>query len=106
MAKKSSKSNRRSQKGKTRPSKQAAASAEHSTSRRKTRSKGNVTMPFERRNYLLMGAGILCIVLGYVIMRMENEMDGFISLYVAPLIILFGYMEIIYAVVWRKKEEG
>ena len=46
------------------------------------------------------------IVGGYVIMRMENEMDGFISLYVAPLILLAGYLEVIYAILWRPAKES
>jgi hypothetical protein len=38
-------------------------------------------------------------------MRWENEVDGFISLYVAPLMILGGYLEIIWAIMWRPKAE-
>ncbi len=48
--------------------------------------------------------GIVLVVFGYFIMRMENEVDGIISLYVAPLIILGGYLEIIYAILWRPKQ--
>jgi hypothetical protein len=60
---------------------------------------------FHRRNYVLMLAGVLAVVVGYVMMRLENEVDGFLSLYVAPVIILGGYLEIIYAILWRPKEE-
>ncbi len=60
-------------------------------------------MVFTRRNYVLMLAGVAAVVAGYVLMRMENEVDGFISLYVAPLVILGGYLEIIYAILWRPK---
>ena len=35
-------------------------------------------------------------------MRLENEVDGILSLYVAPLLILGGYLEIIYAILWRR----
>jgi len=62
-------------------------------------------MVFSRRNYVLMLAGVLVVVFGYFIMRMENEVDGVISLYIAPLLILGGYLEIIYAILWRPKEE-
>lgn len=62
-------------------------------------------MVFTRRNYLLLLLGVALVVVGYVIMRIENEVDGFISLYVAPLLILGGYLEIIYAVLWRPKAE-
>lgn len=63
-------------------------------------------MVFERRNYMLLLLGIALVVVGYVIMRMENEVDGFISLYIAPLMILGGYLEIIYAILWRPKVDG
>ena len=52
-----------------------------------------------------MLAGVVLVIFGYVIMRVENEVDGFISLYVAPLLILGGYLEIIYAILWRKADQ-
>ena len=61
-------------------------------------------MVFTRRNYVLLIAGVLAVVLGYALMRVENEVDGFISLYVAPLLILGGYLEVIFAILWRPKE--
>lgn len=62
-------------------------------------------MPFERRNYLLLLLGLAIVALGYIIMRVENEMDGFWSLYVSPLILLAGYLEIAYAIIWRPRTE-
>ncbi len=61
---------------------------------------------FVRKNYLLLIVGVLLVVFGYVIMALENEVDGFISLYVAPIIILAGYLEIIYAILWRPRESA
>lgn len=61
-------------------------------------------MLFTRQNYLLMLLGVLAVVIGYTAMRIENEVDGFISLYVAPLLILGGYLEIIYAILHRPKQ--
>ena len=58
-------------------------------------------MVFTRRNYTLLFIGLALIVVGYVVMRLENAVDGFISLYVAPLLILGGYLEIMYAIMWR-----
>ena len=66
-------------------------------------SKRASNMVFTRRNYILLLLGVLAIVVGYIMMRLENEVDGFISLYVAPLVILGGYLEIIYAILWRPK---
>lgn len=74
------------------------------TQRRSRRSRGGSrggALVFARRNYLLLIAGVLVVALGYVIMALEGEVDGFLSLYVAPLLILGGYLEIIYAILWR-----
>ena len=60
-------------------------------------------MLFSAHNYALIGLGLLAIVIGYAAMRIENEVDGLISLYIAPLLILAGYLEIIYAILWRPK---
>lgn len=60
---------------------------------------------FTRRNYVLMIAGVLAVVLGYALMGIENELNGFISLYLAPVIILGGYLEIIYAILWKPGEK-
>ena len=61
------------------------------------------TPVFARRNYVLLGIGLALIVLGYVLMRAENEVDGVLSLFVAPVLLLAGYLEIIYAILWRER---
>ena len=63
-------------------------------------------MVLSSRNYQLMMLGVALVVIGYAMMRIENEVDGFISLYVAPLIILGGYLEIIYAILWRPRAKS
>lgn len=55
-------------------------------------------MVFDRKNYVLLLIGVAAILIGYVMMRLDNRVDGFVSLYVAPLIILGGYLEIIWAI--------
>ncbi len=75
------------------------------TPQRKTRrARGparSTEMIFRRRNYVLLAVGVAAIVVGYLMMGLENEVKGFISLYVAPLLILAGYLEVIYAILWR-----
>ena len=61
---------------------------------------------FARTNYLILTASVVFIVLGYAIMRVENAVDGFLSLYVAPLMILGGYLGVIAAILWRPKEDA
>lgn len=61
-------------------------------------------MVFARTNYLILLASIALVVVGYTIMRIENEVDGLISLVVAPLLILGGYLGVVAAILWRPKE--
>lgn len=51
-----------------------------------------------------MIAGVLAVVVGYAMMAVEGALYGFISLYVAPIVILGGYLEIIYAILWQPEE--
>lgn len=60
---------------------------------------------FERRNYLLLLIGVALIVVGFTAMYLENQYQGFISLYVSPILIIGGYAEIIYALLWSPSEE-
>ena len=59
---------------------------------------------FERRNYLLLLIGVAFIVVGFTAMYLESAYQGFISLYVSPLLIVGGYAEIIYALLWSPSE--
>lgn len=77
-----------------------------SSSRRQRGKSRSESMVFDRRNYQLLLLGLALVVVGYVVMRVENEVDGFVSLYVAPLMILGGYLEIIYAILWRPSRDG
>ncbi|MEF8815918.1 MAG: DUF3098 domain-containing protein [Salinibacter sp.] len=60
---------------------------------------------FENWNYMLLLIGVALIVTGFVTMYLENAYQGFISLYVSPVLILGGYAEIIYALLWAPGEE-
>ena len=63
-------------------------------------------MPFGVRNYQLMVACLVVVAIGYIIMAVEGEVDGFLSLYVSPLILLAGYLGIIYAIIYREKPQA
>jgi hypothetical protein len=81
-----------------------AKSATRRTPRRTRMGARSGRMIFTRRNYTLLIVGVVFVVFGYTIMRIENDVHGFISLYVAPLLILGGYLEVIYAILWRPKD--
>lgn len=72
------------------------------SSKRRSRS---ASLIFERRNYLLLLVGVLLIVVGFLTMYLENAFEGFLSLYVSPILIVGGYAEIIYAILWWPDEE-
>ena len=81
-----------------------AKSSKRSSKAQNSRHRGE-TMVFDRRNYMLLSLGVAAIIVGFAIMRIENAVDGFLSLYVAPLLLLGGYLEIIYAILWRPKRK-
>ena len=62
-------------------------------------------MPFEAMNYRLLLGAVGLIVLGYALMLIDNAtsdnpVDSALSLVVAPLLLLFGYVGAIGAVLW------
>lgn len=63
------------------------------------------TLVFETRNYLLLLVGVALIAIGFTVMHLENQYQGFVSLYVSPILIVGGYAEIIYALLWSPSEE-
>ncbi|TVQ67918.1 MAG: DUF3098 domain-containing protein [Balneolaceae bacterium] len=58
-------------------------------------------MIFTSANYRLLGIGIVFIIAGFTAMRIENEVYGLISLYISPVVILAGYIVIIFAILRR-----
>ncbi len=76
--------------------------------RRRRKSRKPSPMVFTQKDYILIVVGIVVVIIGYTIMRIENEVDGFISLNVAPILILGGYLEVMYAIFYREKpaEDG
>jgi len=61
-------------------------------------------MLFSALNYKLMGAGVLMVIIGFTAMYIENEVHGFISLYISPVVILGGYLTVMIAILKRDKD--
>ena len=76
------------------------------TSRAEARStRGVTTMPFSRMNYVLLLGAVGLILLGYTVMLVDNAtsdnpVDSALSLVVAPLLLLGGYLGVAAAVLW------
>lgn len=59
-----------------------------------SRQKKEITFPFEKQNFVIIGAGIIVLILGYFLMS-QNSVDGFLPTVVAPIVLIFGYCVII-----------
>jgi len=78
----------------------------HPTKRSRPVPTGLVNIPLAYVEWLLlMIAGLVVVGIGYAIMAAEQEVDGFLSLYVSPILLMVGYLEIIYAIVWRQRDD-
>ena len=65
-------------------------------------------LPFGRMNYLLLGLGVFIIALGFFLMSLDDFVDATqfsISLYIAPVVVVAGFIEIIYAIMYQPKQE-
>jgi hypothetical protein len=61
------------------------------------------SMPLQRENYFLIGIGFAVILLGYLLIGIERDVDGFLSLNVSPILIIGGFIWIIYAILYKPK---
>lgn len=61
-------------------------------------------MLFTLQNYKIMGIGVLLVFIGFTGMYLENEVRGFVSLYISPIIIMGGYLTVIVAILKREKK--
>ena len=74
------------------------------TKRTVTKQKKEITFPLEKENFVIIGAGIVVIILGYILMS-QNSVDGFLPTVIAPIVLLLGYCVIIpYGILKRSKK--
>jgi len=67
---------------------------------------GREALVFQKWNYVLLLIGIALIAVGFSAMALENQFEGFISLYLSPILVVGGYAEIVYAILWRPDAEA
>ena len=59
---------------------------------------------YDKENYVLFGAGIITIILGYIIMAI-GDTYSFQSLSLAPVLLFFGYIILVpIALLYKKKK--
>jgi hypothetical protein len=54
----------------------------------------HIHISLTKKNYMIIGLGILLIVIGYVLMA-ANSVDGFLPTVVAPILLVAGYCVVI-----------
>lgn len=60
-------------------------------------------LPFGRKNYLLMIIGVFTLVLGFIIMSLDNEQHGFgfLGLTLGPIVVMAGFIIEIFAILHK-----
>ena len=70
-----------------------------------SRQKKEFSFPLKRENFTIIGAGILLLLIGYVLMS-QNSVDGFMPTVVAPILLVLGYCVVIpYGILKKEKSE-
>lgn len=55
-------------------------------------------MIFSSWNYKILALGFFLVIAGFTAMYLENEVNGFISLYISPIVIMAGYVAVIVSI--------
>jgi len=61
----------------------------------------NLKWPYKTKNYVLFGAGVFVIIVGYLTMYL-GEVDSFQSLVLSPMLLLIGYLVLIPYALFKK----
>ncbi|MDA0194308.1 MAG: DUF3098 domain-containing protein [Bacteroidetes bacterium] len=69
--------------------------------------KDNNTLPFRRKNYIIMIAGVLILILGYIIMSLDQEEYGFgfLGLTLGPIVVMAGFIIGLFAILYKPKQD-
>lgn len=63
-------------------------------SKRQKKELSHLHFAMTSKNYLIIGAGILLIIIGYFLMS-ANSVDGFLPTIVAPILLIIGYCVVV-----------
>ena len=62
-------------------------------------------LPFEKMNYILFGISLVVIAVGYIALA-QKPYNSFVSLNIAPVLLVLGYVFLIpYSILYRKREK-
>ena len=65
-------------------------------------------LPFGKKNYLLMLTGIGVLILGFVLMSLDNEEFGFgfLGLTLGPIVVMAGFIIGFFAILHKPKDNS
>lgn len=60
-------------------------------------------LPFGRKNYQWMIIGVVTLVVGFIVMSLDNQQHGFgiLGLTIGPVIVMAGFVIEIYAILLK-----
>ncbi|MEI9920019.1 MAG: DUF3098 domain-containing protein [Bacteroidota bacterium] len=63
-------------------------------------------LPFGKKNYQLMVAGLVIITLGFIIMTLDREPHGFgfLGITLSPIVVLTGFVVEVFAILYTPKD--
>lgn len=72
-------------------------------SKKQRKEQSHLHFAMTSKNYMIIGAGILTIIIGYVFMS-ENSVSGFLPTVIAPILLIFGYCVLVpFGILYKDK---
>jgi len=64
-------------------------------------------LPFGKSNYILMLAGIATLIIGFVVMSLDQEEYGFglLGITIGPIIVMMGFIIEFFAILYKPREK-
>ena len=63
-------------------------------------------MIFTGKNYMILGIAILLLTIGFGGMYIENNLTGWFSLYISPVLAVAGFITVAVAILYRENKNS
>jgi hypothetical protein len=64
----------------------------------------NLSFAFGKENYIMMAAGLLCIIIGFILMAGKDDIFSTTKLTVAPVMVILGFLIEVAAIMRKSKD--
>jgi amino acid permease len=72
---------------------------------KKEKSKQPIGFPMGKKNYQLLIASMIVVILGFVLMMGTTDIYSFTKITLAPLVVIIGFSLGVVAILWKRKGE-